>query len=201
MAKRCSLIIRRKLARPPDSLVESGTMILDPARAAEIAANLAEMRQRMAAAAERSGRGPADVRLVAVSKTYPLADIAAALAAGQHDFGENRLEELWQKAAAANAEGLDAIRWHMIGTIQSRKTGNAVGPLTLIHAVDRAKIARAPEPRCPGRRLRTGCAAGGQRQRRGEQARLHARRSIGERRGIADAAGHSRARADDDGAL
>jgi pyridoxal phosphate enzyme (YggS family) len=82
------------------------------------------------------------VRLVAVSKTYPLADIAAALAAGQHDFGENRLEELWLKAAAANAEGLDAIRWHMIGTIQSRKTGDAVGPLTLIHAVDRAKIAR-----------------------------------------------------------
>lgn len=117
-------------------------MILDPARAAEITANLAEIRQRMAAAAERSGRGPADVRLVAVSKTYPLADIAAALAAGQHDFGENRLEELWQKAAAANAEGLDAIRWHMIGTIQSRKTGDAIGPLALIHAVDRAKIAR-----------------------------------------------------------
>ena len=96
----------------------------------------------MTAAARRSGRAPGDVRLVAVSKTYPLTDIAAALAAGQHDFGENRLEELWPKVAAAKAEGLDAIRWHMIGTIQSRKTGDAVGPLTLIHAVDRVKIAQ-----------------------------------------------------------
>ncbi len=96
----------------------------------------------MATAAERSGRHPEDVRLVAVSKTYPLADIAAALAAGQHDFGENRLEELWPKMAAAQTEGLDAIRWHMIGTIQSRKTGDAVGPLALIHAVDRVKIAQ-----------------------------------------------------------
>ncbi len=96
----------------------------------------------MATAAERSGRHPEDVRLVAVSKTYPLADIAAALAAGQHDFGENRLEELWPKVAAAQTEGLEAIRWHMIGTIQSRKTGDAVGPLALIHAVDRVKIAQ-----------------------------------------------------------
>lgn len=117
-------------------------MMLDPVRAAEIAANLAEVRRRMATAAERSGRHPEDVRLVAVSKTYPLADIAAALAAGQHDFGENRLEELWPKMAAAQTEGLDAIRWHMIGTIQSRKTGDAVGPLALIHAVDRVKIAQ-----------------------------------------------------------
>jgi len=117
-------------------------MILDPGRAAEIAANLTEVRQRMAAAAERSGRHPADVRLVAVSKTYPLTDIAAAYAAGQREFGENRLEELWPKVAAARAEGLDAICWHMIGVIQSRKTGDAVGPVALIHAVDRVKIAQ-----------------------------------------------------------
>lgn len=117
-------------------------MILNPERAAEIAANLAEVRRRMAAAAERSGRDPASVRLVAVSKTYPLADIAAAYAAGQREFGENRLEELWPKVAAAGTEGLDAIGWHMIGTIQSRKTRDAVGPVALIHAVDRVKIAQ-----------------------------------------------------------
>ncbi|HAJ38340.1 MAG TPA: YggS family pyridoxal phosphate-dependent enzyme [Chloroflexi bacterium] len=117
-------------------------MILNPERAAEIAANLAEVRRRMAAAAERSGRDPAAVRLVAVSKTYPLADIAAAYVAGQRDFGENRLEELWPKVAAAKVQGLDVIRWHMIGTLQSRKTRDAVGPLALIHAVDRVKIAQ-----------------------------------------------------------
>ena len=117
-------------------------MMLDPERAAEIAANLADVRQRMAAAALRSGRHPADVRLVAVSKGYPLADIVAARAAHQHDFGENRLEELWPKVEMARTAQLDDLRWHMIGTIQSRKTREVVGPLTLIHSVDRSKIAQ-----------------------------------------------------------
>ena len=109
--------------------------------AAEIAANLADVRTRLAAAARRAGRQPDDVRLVAVSKTQPFAAIAAAWAAGQREFGENRLEELWGKVAIAQAQGMDAIGWHMIGTIQSRKTADAVGPFALIHSVDRAKIA------------------------------------------------------------
>ncbi len=66
--------------------------------------------------------------MVAVSKTHPLAAIAAAYAAGQRDFGENRLEELWPKVQAAQAEGF-GIRWHMIGAIQSRKTGERSAPL------------------------------------------------------------------------
>jgi pyridoxal phosphate enzyme (YggS family) len=106
-----------------------------------IAANLGAVRQRIAAAAARAERDPADVLLVAVSKTHPLAAIAAAAAAGQRDFGENRLEELWPKVEAARAAGLDAA-WHFIGTIQSRKTGEAVGPWAMIHSVDRAKIAQ-----------------------------------------------------------
>lgn len=113
--------------------------------AAAIAANLEAVRRRMAAAAQRVGRDPAAVTLVAVSKTHPLAAIEAALAHGQRDFGENRFEELHEKAAAAQAAGLEAIRWHFIGTIQSRKTGEALGvdgrPFALIHAVDRVKIA------------------------------------------------------------
>jgi hypothetical protein len=108
---------------------------------ADIAANLAEVRGRMRAAAERAGRRAEEVLLVAVSKTYPLAAIAAALTAGQHDFGENRLEELWPKVYEAERMGLQDIRWHMIGTIQSRKSADAVGPVTLIHAVDRLKLA------------------------------------------------------------
>jgi len=117
-------------------------MIQETVRTAEIAANLAEIRSRIAAAAQRGGRQPDDVLLVAVSKTYPLADIAAAVAAGQRDFGENRLEELWSKVEQTRALPFDAaIRWHMIGTIQSRKSSDAVGPFVLIHSVDRAKIA------------------------------------------------------------
>ncbi len=110
--------------------------------AAQIAANLADVRGRIAAAAERAGRPPDAVTLVAVSKTHPLSAIAAARAAGQRDFGENRLEELWEKVREAEAAGPHDLRWHLIGPIQSRKTRAAVGPFALVHAVDRMKIAR-----------------------------------------------------------
>lgn len=102
---------------------------------------LTRVRQRMAAAAQRAGRDPATITLVAVSKTKPFAAIQAAYTAGQRDFGENRLEELWEKVKQAETLGLNAIRWHMIGTIQSRKTDLTVGPFALIHSVDRLKIA------------------------------------------------------------
>src|SRR5688500_10887091 len=107
----------------------------------EIAHNLAAVRHRMAAAATRAGRNAAEITLVAVSKTKPIEAIQAAYAAGQRDFGENRLDELWEKVRQADQLGLAAIRWHAIGTIQSRKTDQAIGPFTLIHSVDRIKIA------------------------------------------------------------
>jgi pyridoxal phosphate enzyme (YggS family) len=107
----------------------------------QIAANLDEVRGRIAAAAKRAGRAPEDVTLVAVSKTHPLEAIEVAYAAGQRDFGENRLHELWEKIEMAQARGLDDIRWHFIGTIQSRKTKQVIGPIQLIHSVDRVKIA------------------------------------------------------------
>jgi hypothetical protein len=107
-----------------------------------IAANLADVRRRMVAAAQRVGRDPEEITLVAVSKTHPFAAIQAALAAGQRDFGENRLEELWPKFQEARSRGLTEIRWHMIGAIQSRKTAQAIGPFALIHSVDRLKVAR-----------------------------------------------------------
>jgi pyridoxal phosphate enzyme (YggS family) len=115
--------------------VESGQL-------ARIDENLSEVRRRIAAAAIRSGRAPEAVTLVAVSKMLPFAAVEAAYAAGQRDFGENRLEELWPKVEAARQAGLDEIRWHVIGTIQSRKSGDAVGPFVLIHSVDRLKLAQ-----------------------------------------------------------
>jgi len=104
--------------------------------------NLAAVRARIEQAAARVQRDPAEITLVAVSKTKPMAAIEAAYGAGQRDFGENRLEELWEKVAAAQALGMDDIRWHMIGTIQSRKSSQLVGPFTLIHSIDRDKIAQ-----------------------------------------------------------
>jgi pyridoxal phosphate enzyme (YggS family) len=108
---------------------------------AAIEANLVDVRRRIDAAAGRVGRDPSRIGLVAVSKTQPIDAIAAAYAAGQRDFGENRLEELWPKVAEAERQGLTEIRWHLIGPIQSRKTPQAVGPFVLIHSVDRLKIA------------------------------------------------------------
>lgn len=100
------------------------------------------VRARMDAAAARAGRDPGEITLVAVSKTKSIDLIAEAATAGQVDFGENRLEELWEKVNLARQRGLDGIRWHMIGTIQSRKTSDCIGPFALIHSVDRLKIAQ-----------------------------------------------------------
>ena len=119
-----------------------------------IAENPRHVKKRMAQAAQRAQRDPDDITLVAVSKTKPLSLIAETAAAGQVDFGENRLEELSQKADAAAESGLNGIRWHAIGTIQSRKAKLALGvaaaaaqsdsgQLCLIHAVDRPKIAQS----------------------------------------------------------
>lgn len=108
----------------------------------EILTNLTQIRARVAVAAVAAGRAPEAVTLVAVSKTKPMAAIEAAYHAGQRDFGENRLEELWPKVEAAQHLGFHDIRWHLIGNIQSRKSTEAVGPFTLIHSIDRAKIAQ-----------------------------------------------------------
>jgi PLP dependent protein len=109
--------------------------------AADIEANLKDLRARIASTAVRAGRAADDVTLVAVSKTHPMAAIEAAYVVGQRDFGENRVEELWEKVRQAAAMGLDDVRWHLIGTVQSRKSDQAVGPFAMVHSVDRLKLA------------------------------------------------------------
>jgi pyridoxal phosphate enzyme (YggS family) len=106
-----------------------------------IAERLEGVRARIASAQARAARAAEEVTLVAVSKLQPFSAIESAYAAGQRDFGENRLDELWEKVATAQDRGLDEIRWHMIGSIQSRKTPQVVGPFVLVHSVDRVKIA------------------------------------------------------------
>lgn len=116
----------------------------------DIAANLALVQERMAAAARRASRSPDEIMLLAVSKTHPLKLIEQALAAGQRDFGENLVEEAWAKfgdpdSPASLATHFDAAgrpRLHLIGPIQSRKAALAVACRpALIHAVDRLKVA------------------------------------------------------------
>jgi len=102
-----------------------------------IAPNLAHVRTRIATAAQDAGRAPGDVRLLAVSKTFSLDHVRAAAAAGQEEFGENRVQEALQKIeGSADLK----IRWHLIGTLQSNKVRKAVPRVSTIHSVDSHKL-------------------------------------------------------------
>lgn len=87
----------------------------------------------MAEAAGRAGRQPGDVRLIAVSKTFPADAVRAAADAGQLDFGENKVQEGLQKITAVTDTG---IRWHLIGHLQSNKAKKASAHFAAVHAVD-----------------------------------------------------------------
>lgn len=105
-----------------------------------IAANLADIRARIAKAAEAAGRAAADVTLIAVSKTHDEDAVRATLAAGQRAFGENRVQEAKAKfpqLKSANP-GLDL---HLIGPLQSNKAREAVALFDAIHTLDRPSLA------------------------------------------------------------
>jgi pyridoxal phosphate enzyme (YggS family) len=105
----------------------------------EIALNLKNVKERIAAAAQRSGRRPSSVRLVGISKGQPIERITSAYQAGLRDFGENRVMEAIEKQAYFG--DLDNIQLHMVGHIQSRKATQVVSTFDFIHSVDRLKIA------------------------------------------------------------
>lgn len=105
-----------------------------------IAANLQAVHQRIAAAAQQAGRQPADIALLAVSKTVPPDRIRAAYAAGQLAFGENYVQEGVDKIAAL-AELRHRLQWHFIGPLQSNKTRLVAEHFDWVHAVDRLRIA------------------------------------------------------------
>jgi pyridoxal phosphate enzyme (YggS family) len=102
-----------------------------------VRSNLAAVRARLEGAARAARRDPASIRLIAISKTFPVEAVLAAHAAGQADFGENRVQEALQKMAAA--PGLD-VRWHLIGHLQSNKARKAAGPFAWVHSIDRVDL-------------------------------------------------------------
>ncbi|HUB94994.1 MAG TPA: YggS family pyridoxal phosphate-dependent enzyme [Stellaceae bacterium] len=109
---------------------------------AAVAANLAAVRARIDRAARQAGRAPADVTLVAVAKTQPQAAVAAALAAGQRHFGENRVQEAQQKFPDLRAQAPD-LRLHLIGPLQTNKVAEALALFDVIETVDRPRLAEA----------------------------------------------------------
>lgn len=103
-----------------------------------ISTNLQAVRVRIAAAAQLAGRAVEDIRLLAVSKTFPPERIREAALAGQIAFGENYLQESLGKIAALADLGLE---WHFIGPLQSNKTRPVAEHFSWVHGIERLKIA------------------------------------------------------------
>lgn len=141
------------------------------ARRAELAENLAGVRERIARACRRAGRDEGEVTLIAVTKTYPASDVAHLAAVGVTDVGENRDQEAAPKAAAVSALGVStlgvstlgvsasgasalgvstlgatsgaALRWHFIGQLQRNKCKSVVSYADVVQSVDSVRLAGA----------------------------------------------------------
>jgi uncharacterized pyridoxal phosphate-containing UPF0001 family protein len=124
------------------------------ARTAELAGRLAAVRARIAAACATAGRDPAELTLIAVTKTYPASDVVALASLGVTDVGENRDQEAAAKAAAVAAVRAE-LRWHFVGQLQTNKARSVAGYADFVHSVDRVRLARAlgAAARAAGREL------------------------------------------------
>ena len=109
---------------------------------ADVTSSLPAVMRDIADAAQRAGRDPASVKLIAVSKTVPEQSIEEAIESGQRRFGENRVQEAKAKWPALKERHPD-LELHLVGPLQSNKVRDAVQLFDVIHSVDRPKIAAA----------------------------------------------------------
>ncbi|EKS7111336.1 YggS family pyridoxal phosphate-dependent enzyme [Enterobacter ludwigii] len=107
----------------------------------DIAHNLAQVRDKISAAATRCGRASEEITLLAVSKTKPASAIANAIAAGQHAFGENYVQEGVDKIRFFQEQGKTDLQWHFIGPLQSNKSRLVAEHFDWCHTIDRLRIA------------------------------------------------------------
>ncbi len=106
-----------------------------------IAECLAEVRGRIDMACERAERSPGEVRLIGVTKGFPAAAVAEAVAAGLEDIGENRVQEAAAKIESLAATGVRP-RWHLIGHLQTNKVKTALNLFAILHSVDSLRLAQ-----------------------------------------------------------
>lgn len=111
---------------------------MSTARKAELAENLAEVEARIAAACRAAGRAREEVKLIAITKTFPASDVALLAELGVTDVGENRDQEAGPKAAE-----VPGLRWHMVGRLQRNKARSVVGWADEVQSVDSARLADA----------------------------------------------------------
>ncbi len=107
----------------------------------DIAHNLAQVRDKISAAATRCGRASEEITLLAVSKTKPASAIADAIEAGQHAFGENYVQEGVNKIRFFQEQGKTDLQWHFIGPLQSNKSRLVAEHFDWCHTIDRLRIA------------------------------------------------------------
>ena len=105
---------------------------------ADVAENIARIREEIAQAAQKAGRSPDEVQLMAVTKTVPAETVNAAIACGIRLLGENRAQELREKYPLYDKEAADI---HFIGHLQSNKVRQIIDKVTMIHSVDRFSLA------------------------------------------------------------
>ena len=117
---------------------------VDPAQEPP-AVRLADVRARLAAATQRSGRSPEEVRLIAISKTHPATVIKQVCQLGATDFGENRVQEAEGKIAEI---GREKVRWHLVGHLQANKARRAVNLFDVIHSLDTVDLAQRLDRLC-----------------------------------------------------
>jgi len=129
-----------------------------------IADRVASVRARIAAAAERAGRDPGEVRLVAATKTVEVEGIAAALDAGVDDLGENRAQDLVAKAPALADR---RPRWHFLGPLQRNKVRRLVPWVDWWQTVDRVELGDEIARRAQGARVLVEVNLGGEPQKAG----------------------------------
>jgi pyridoxal phosphate enzyme (YggS family) len=111
-------------------------------KSADVESNIHEIRSRIARAAEKAGRSPADLTVIGVTKTIDLLLIQQAFQAGIRHFGESRIQEATDKIAQLSVLQPRPI-WHMVGHLQTNKAKTAVGLFDIIHSVDSIRLAEA----------------------------------------------------------
>jgi PLP dependent protein len=124
--------------RPINELVGEPSHALFWAPVDPLLARVEALRERVFAAEKRSGRDRGAVTVVAITKTFPVEMVRSVLAAGIHDVGENRVQEMLAKSAQVD----EPCRWHLVGPLQRNKAGKVAGLIHLLHAMDGVPIAQ-----------------------------------------------------------
>src|ERR1041385_5693737 len=111
----------------------------------QLAARFKRVRAQVAAAAERCGRLPDEVKLIAISKTHPASAVTELIELGATDVGENRVQEAEAKITEV---GRDKVRWHLVGHLQANKARRAVSLFDVIHSLDSIDLAQRLDRLC-----------------------------------------------------